>query len=148
MSNKKCWLHKSDNHDIALCSVFKSLDTKAKIEALRKNGACFCCLKAGHLFRQCPSRNPCDLITNGTACNRFHHPVLHQAHVEGSLYHIGIHNVNNFDRKDNVILVISTVLSNSQLLTTFWDPGSNTSLITKRAANVLGLQGKTITRLA
>ena len=75
-------------------------------------------------------------------CNKFHHHVLPPAFIEGCLYHIGINNVNNIDRKDNIILMISTVLSNSQ---PFWDPGSKTSLITKRAANLLGLKGKTIT---
>ena len=143
--NKKCWLHKSDNHEISICSTFLSMDNKTKIETLRNNGACYSCLNAGHLSRNCPSRNPCDQIEKGMTCNKFHHHVSHPAFIEGCLYHIGISNVINIDRKDNIILMISTVLSNSQPLTTFWDPGSNTSLITKRAANLLGLKGKTIT---
>ena len=52
--NKKCWLHKSDNHEISICSTFLSMDNKTKIETLRKNGACYICLNAGHLSRNCP----------------------------------------------------------------------------------------------
>ena len=28
--NKKCWLHKSDNHEISICSTFLSMDNKTK----------------------------------------------------------------------------------------------------------------------
>ena len=126
-------------------SSFLSLDTNQKIETLTKTGACFCCLKKGHLSRQCLNKKSCNTVQNGQPCNRLHHPMLHQVYADGSLFHISINTLSRLRRKDNIILMVSSIPCNGQSLTTFWDPGSDTSLITRRAANRLGLRGKPVT---
>ena len=143
-TNKKCWLHDTNNHDIEHCSAFTSQQMKQRIDTLKKNGACFCCLKKGHLSRQCLNKKPCNTTHEGQVCNRFHHPIVHQAYAEGTLFHVTTTTINKPPTR-NTILMISSVSCNNQLLTTFWDPGSNTSLITRRAANLLGLKGKQVT---
>ena len=141
-TNRKCWYHGSNTHEIIECFAFLALANDKKTDELKKNGACFCCPQLGHLSRQCLNANLCNVVENGQTCNKYHHPLLHLAYREGSLFHTNINTMNDTDsRRDNVILMISSVPCNGQSLTAFWDSGSNTSLITRQAACRLRVQG-------
>ena len=48
-SRKKCWFHNVDDHEIQNCNAFKALELPARMEAVRKQFACFNCLKPGHV---------------------------------------------------------------------------------------------------
>ncbi|XP_056001715.1 uncharacterized protein LOC130048707 [Ostrea edulis] len=140
---KKCWYHETDNHFIGDCTGFSALDGETKMELLRRNGACFSCLKSGHLSKRCVNRKPCDITDfHQQKCGRFHHPFLHGAILNASAHHHNVNIVNEEQGKKGVILMISKVKSNSVSLTTLWDPGANISLLTYESARKLGLKGR------
>ena len=134
---KHCWYHGVDNHLIYDCSGYKGLDGRGKFESVRKNGACFNCLKRGHISRNCLERKLCDVVgTNGQMCGRYHHPILHP--IEG----LSLHN-SNINSK-GVMLMINQVKSYNQSVTTLLDPGANVSFVTDEGARRLGLTGEHI----
>ncbi|XP_071519126.1 uncharacterized protein [Panulirus ornatus] len=130
----ECWYHGTDTHDITQCTVFQKLNSKEKIDAVYRMGACFLCLQLGHRGRrQCSQKSLCG------ECGRGHHQILHncfgkeQGYINSSL-----------SPKRGVLLIISSVYGNTRPITTLWDSGSNTSLITDRMAKFMGLKGRSI----
>ena len=128
-----CWFHGTDSHDITQCIVFQRLNTNDKINAVHKIGACYLCLRLGHMGRQCSRKDLCG------ECGKGHHQILHNCFSKDQ-GHIN----SNCSSKDGVLLMISSVYSSSLPITTLWDSGSNTTLITNRMAKVLGLKGRSI----
>lgn len=128
-----CWYHGTNTHDITHCTVFQRLNSKDKMDAVRRMGACYLCLRLGHMGRQCSFKVLCG------ECGKGHHQIIHncfsseQGHINSSS-----------SLKDGVLLMISSVYSNSLPITTLWDSGSNTTLITNRMAKILGLKGRSI----
>ena len=135
----RCWYHCVDTHEIGKCSVFAQLDVTEKLELLRTNGACFSCLKQGHLSSRCIDRKPCEI----EGCGRMHHPTLHSQNRTGDSLHGASQIVNGENVK--TLLMLNKIKSKGGELTTLWDPGANMSLITHSAARRLGLCGKDIT---
>ena len=70
-------------------------------------------------------------------CGRYHHPLLHQAHLEGVISS-NIH----FDKltREKTLLMVSNVYSKGIPITTLWDPGSDMTIITYEMASRLGLK--------
>lgn len=136
---KKCWYHETDTHSIGDCAGFSALDGETKMELLKRNGACFSCLKSGHLSKRCINRKPCEITDfHQRKCGRFHHPFLHGAILNASTHHHSVTIINEEQGKKGAILMISKVKSNSIPLTTLWDPGANISLLTYKSAKKLG----------
>lgn len=128
-----CWYHGTNTHDITKCTGFQKLNRYDKLEAVRRVGACFLCLHLGHVGRQCSQNVLCG------ECGKGHHQIIHNCFSKEEGY------VNsNLSHKEGVLLMISSVHSNSLPITTLWDPGSNTTLITNRMAKRLGLKGRSI----
>ena len=73
---KRCWYHNEYTHTIQNCLTFASLDVKDKFELINKYGACYCCLKLGHISKNCLERVTC-IMGNNKVCGRFHHPLIH-----------------------------------------------------------------------
>ncbi|XP_062605795.1 uncharacterized protein LOC134267606 [Saccostrea cucullata] len=143
---KKCWYHETDNHSIGDCTGFSALDGETKMELLKRNGACFSCLKSGHLSKRCNNRKPCEITDfRQQKCGRFHHPFLHGVIVNASAHHHSVNIVNEEQGKKGVILMISKIESGNIPLTTLWDPGANISLLTFESARKLGLKGREVT---
>ena len=91
----QCWFHKSNGHSIDDCTAFASASNDEKTSAIKGNGACFCCLKVGHISRNCSQKQQCgELDQNNLPCSRFHHKLLHGAHASGHVFHNAIHVVN------------------------------------------------------
>ncbi|XP_062600980.1 uncharacterized protein LOC134262619 [Saccostrea cucullata] len=137
-SQRSCWYHNSDTHDISQCWNFNGKDVGAKMDLLRKNRGCFICLKTGHISKYCPQKKGCE------HCGKLHHSSLHQEGQEGNVANI-VRIVNSKEPGEDVLLIISEVKCKDILLSTLWDPGSNISLISHRAARKLNLQGKDVT---
>jgi hypothetical protein len=140
----RCWFHKSNGHDIAECASFTAAANFEKTAAIKRNGACFCCLKTGHISKQCPNRVQCgEIDANNQPCTRTHHKLLHAAHVDGLVFHNSVHivNANQNGRRNQAILMISSIQVKGQATGTLWDPGANTTLVTHRAAERLRLKG-------
>ncbi|XP_062602451.1 uncharacterized protein LOC134264167 [Saccostrea cucullata] len=116
------------------------------MELLKRNGACFSCLKSGHLSKRCNYRKPCEITDfRQQKCGRFHHPFLHGVIVNASAHHHSVNIVNEEQGKKGVILMISKIESGNIPLTTLWDPGANISLLTFESARKLGLKGREVT---
>ena len=142
--NYRCWLHKSNGHDTVECSSFAGLDNQEKVAMSRRNGACFCCLKTGHISRQCQEKIQCgEIDQNNQPCTRYHHKLLHAAHIDGQIFHNAVHVVNADEngRRNQAILMVSSLNVKGHRIGTLWDPGANTTLITHRAARRLNLRG-------
>ena len=139
----RCWIHKSNGHDITECNTFITMKSSDKVDSVKKNRICFYCLQVGHAARQCLNKKPCGQVTNGVSCKGSHHQLLHTAHVEGLIYHSRGYVVNssNIGRSTTVLLMISAVQCKGINLGTLWDSGANVTLITHRAANQLNLVG-------
>ena len=58
-------------HTISSCAPFKRMDVSQRLDFVRSKGACFICLTAGHMSRNCPSHHRCG------RCSRYHHTLLH-----------------------------------------------------------------------
>ena len=140
----RCWFHKSNGHDIEDCASFTAAANDEKTAAIKRNGACFCCLKTGHISKHCPDRIQCgEIDANNRPCTRTHHRLLHAAHVDGLVFHNAVYVVNadQNGRRNQAILMISSVQVKGHGTGTLWDPGANTTLITHRAAESLQLRG-------
>ena len=141
-NRKRCWFHGSDTHDINDCSGFRNIDNAEKLAAVRKNGACFCCLLSGHITRNCPTKKQCGATdTNGQTCSLLHNQLLHSAHVQGLVFHNAIHVVNHSSTRDPALLMFNHIPIKGKLACIMWDPGATTSLITHKAAQKRGLVG-------
>ena len=135
---KRCWYHDSNSHDIIQCYAFNGLDVNTRIDLLKKNRGCFSCLRSGHLSRNCPDKHSCD------HCGEPHHTSLHLEDGHGNVHNI-MHIVNGEQSGKGVLLMISEVPCKDDKLSTLWDPGSDISLITHRAADRLRLLGQDVT---
>ncbi|XP_049302953.1 uncharacterized protein LOC125776112 [Bactrocera dorsalis] len=60
------------DHKIYVCSQFSQLDSKDKLTAIKKLGACINCLSKGHILANCHSTSSCRI------CQRRHHTLLHE----------------------------------------------------------------------
>ena len=50
-NESRCWIHNTETHDTSECNTFKTYPKEKKIESVKQNGACYHCLKIGHLSR-------------------------------------------------------------------------------------------------
>ena len=77
-NRRRCWFHNVDDHDILHCNAFRDLEVPARMNAVRKQSACFCCLKIGRMANRCFFKTMCtekDQINR--VCGRTHHKLLH-----------------------------------------------------------------------
>ena len=111
------------------------MSDEEKVDQLKKNGACYRCLKGGHLARDCSSTAKCTTLVNGSPCDKTHHPLLHAAHINGVTFHqIGAD-------PNKTLFMICSVKSHHNRLTAILDPCSNLTVITNTAARKLNLKG-------
>ncbi|KAK3894342.1 hypothetical protein Pcinc_001879 [Petrolisthes cinctipes] len=132
-NSSECWYHGTNAHDITKCSGFQRLANNDKMDAVRQMGACFRCLRLGHVGRQCTRSVSC------SECGRNHHWMIHSC-----LSKPEAHASSNVLSWSKALLMISSVYSNAYPITTLWDPGSDMNLITNRMAKHLGLKGRSI----
>ena len=140
-TNKRCWLHDSDSHEVEECFQFCALDPRQRLEEARKHFACFLCLKNGHLSRNCPSGVLCVVSNNNNeVCGKRHHKKLHFVDTKSGIQGNNI----SENLRESSLLMVSEVKCGTKLLAVLWDPGANISLITHYAARKLGLKGKEV----
>ncbi|KAK3896107.1 hypothetical protein Pcinc_000205 [Petrolisthes cinctipes] len=132
-NSSECWYHGTNAHDITKCSGFQRLANNDKMDAVRQMGACFRCLRLGHVGRQCTRSVSC------SECGRNHHWMIHSC-----LSKPEAHASSNVLSWSKALLMISSAYSNAYPITTLWDPGSDMNLITNRMAKHLGLKGRSI----
>ena len=90
--NAKCWIHNSNTCEVTECITFNALPNQEKINAIKKHGSCYKCLKGGHLARNCSSTgNNCTILVDGNPCGKAHHHLLHFYHF----YHFSSNKVES-----------------------------------------------------
>ena len=135
--------HSPGGYNNTECNTFQNLSSEDKIETVKQNGACYRCLETGHLSRVCSSYKKCDVANDSyQPCNKAHHPILHEGHIDGMSFHHA-RNQNVYDTR--TLLMLSKVDCLCRSSNAILDPCSNLSLITHRAARKLNLTGKDVT---
>uniref|UniRef100_A0A5S6QFZ2 CCHC-type domain-containing protein n=1 Tax=Trichuris muris TaxID=70415 RepID=A0A5S6QFZ2_TRIMR len=72
-SRRRACRYCKKDHDLLECSRFLNSSPKERWKTVNGHGACYCCLKIGHLARDCKRRSMC----KEAACDKFHHELLH-----------------------------------------------------------------------
>lgn len=139
-----CWLHETDTHDTPDCYSFKLLNDRDKVEVLRKKRVCYNCMMGQHLARFCTVRDGCTVRTNNKLCGIWHHPLLHKAQIDGSMYHYTNMTSRALNDRSKVMLMVSSVHHKGIPITTLWDSGSDITVITHSMAKRLGIAGRNI----
>ena len=135
---QKCWLCQSQDHRIWECQRLADSSVEERDKFVREANACFNCLSKGHRRQDCRRNKTCG--KNG--CRFKHHPLLHrdagppQPKV-----------VSSTAGNTETILPVVKVHVHDQHgdvyeATALLDSGSQQSLISKRLAHKLNLQGK------
>ena len=143
----KCWLHDSHSHSIQDCREFIGMSSSDKMEVVKRNRICFSCLKGSHMSKRCWSKRICNIVSDGQKCGKDHHPLLHEAYVEGLMFHMTLTGKLESRVRDRTLLMMNKLYSTncSTPLNTLWDPGSDITLVRFDAASRLGLTGKEVT---
>ncbi|XP_045127294.1 uncharacterized protein LOC123513898 [Portunus trituberculatus] len=143
----KCWLHDSYSHSIHNCNEFVGMSNSDKVEVVKRNRICFSCLKGSHMSKKCWSKRPCNIVSDGQRCGKDHHPLLHEAYIEGLMFHMTLTGKLESRVRDRTLLMMNKLYSTncSTPLNTLWDPGSDITLVRFDAASRLGLTGKEVT---
>ena len=135
-----CLIHNTGTHETEQCRAYLALNTVEKVNLLKSKRACWSCLQPAHRFADCSAKVSCS--TNG--CDKNHHSSLHDAHVQGLVFHnITLH--QNMDRPKSCMLQIMKIkVSENPVdhVNVLWDSGASLSLITFRKAKELGLNGR------
>ena len=71
---RSCWVCKDDQHWPSKCPVFCKMDVSRRKQLARQKGACFKCLRQGHLIRNCKTKLKCQK----DQCQGSHHTLLHR----------------------------------------------------------------------
>jgi hypothetical protein len=118
---RECLLHPHANHFTRKCAQFKAKSVNERGQLVMERQACKLCLSTSHIGQECPHIahwDPCGV--NG--CNQHHSRLIHGANVAG-LFHI--------EREDShTLLLIQTINSEYGPMVTFWDNGSQITLVT------------------
>ena len=136
-----CWLHPDQNdHPIWRCEEFKQTPAAERIELMRNHNACFGCLQQGHVQHRCRRNFKCRVDN----CGLRHHQLIHDAHVEGIVFH---NNSSKHEGKTSLQiqeLQAKIAKGDNVKLNVMWDDGSTLSLITFEKAKVMGLKGSDV----
>ena len=132
----KCVIHATEGseckHSTEQCTDFGKLSLEDKREALKKYYACFRCFRTVHNRKWCKEKAPCK------HCNKTnHHSLLCMKHFSQSSTALSIK--SHYSNSSNCVLpIVNTRASKDQIITAFFDGGSDATYITHAAANQLG----------
>ena len=131
-----CIIHTFSRYSTEECNNYLAKTSEEKLQLLRELRACWSCLKVGHRYTQCRSKQ----VYGTENCDKYHHNSLHDAHVSGISFH-AIPTVSNCERElDSCLLPLMYLRSGDIELPTLWDSGASISLITLKIAERLHLK--------
>ena len=137
----RCWLHKSNSHSTAECNEYERMTPEEKLNILRDKRACWSCLRIGHRFSDCRSKEPC----NEDGCKMFHHRSLHECQTHGFRFHAAIQKGNSKLGFNACLLQVMSIRAKcsgkNPVVNVLWDGGATLSLITFEKASELNLEG-------
>ena len=144
-------------HSVVECRNFQRMDTSQRFQLAKENRLCFVCLKGRHAARFCRT----DILCSVADCGGKHHELLHfdrrramrPQRQEYSPRRPGASNTTQSDggrvqshachatRSRQVYLPVVPALIQGKVAYCLLDTGSSCTLITKRFANELGIEG-------
>ncbi|XP_071954191.1 uncharacterized protein [Antedon mediterranea] len=128
-------------HETKNCRTFLNKSVDERLNILKENRACFCCLTAGHIIAKCKGKKQCD--TDG--CRRLHHKLLHQQTQNTEPIPTVSSLENSLQMKsDPCLLQLMKVRSGKNELNTLWDSCATASLITHDAAKRIKAKGRPV----
>ena len=141
-----CLACKKRGHQIHTCSVFKGRTWADRISVVKDLGLCMNCLRAGHIAEKCRAPSMCK------KCTRYHHTLLHrdadnstQKKPENAEAKEEAHvTVAALSVSEQVLLMTCKVKvtapnGSSTIARALIDPGSSTSFVHERIAQLLRL---------
>ncbi|XP_013885992.1 uncharacterized protein LOC106534037, partial [Austrofundulus limnaeus] len=137
-------LYCEESHLISKCPKLQRISHKEKMEFLKGKGACFGCLKVGHMSKECRNRLTCD------KCHLKHPTLLHINNKEPSISSAFVTHqasvctgAGDHDCTLSIVPVKIKSKKGNKVLQTyaFLDPGSTATFITSTLMTQLNLQG-------
>ena len=139
-----------EKHSILICTKFKIKSQDFRMKFVRDSRLCFSCLSRGHQARDCRNKKACDV------CQGRHPTVMHsegasQANVptQSSATTCASNNYTGYTvRKSSMIVPVYVSHTNNptkhKVVFAMLDTQSDTSFITDRTADDLGIVGKEV----
>ena len=139
------------SHRLYDCDQFKRMAQPDRYAFVRDNRLCYNCLSLGHGVSACRSTYKCNI----EGCGRRHHSLIHRdrasldsrvgrSQVTTHASRVQVCSALDAD-EDIICLPLASVRVNGTgPVTVLLDPGSTCTLITKRLANRLELEGNTV----
>ena len=136
-----CLIHKSAQHNTRECNKYLRQSNEEKVNLLKENNACFCCLVSGHRSSQCNEKQ----ISTIPHCGKYHHHSLDEAHTAGMMFHSVINSESDFFPESSLLSVMEVSTGNPHIkANVLWDGGATNSLITFNKAKELKLKGRPV----
>lgn len=153
----KCPCCQDTAHKIYTCATFKNLSLQQRNDLVKKKSLCYCCL-GFHKLSDCKSTSRC------FTCKGKHHSLLHrsseqtapstsiapdttQSSASTSTQNVVTKTCGFTNHSSNSTILLSTAIigirdkyGNLQPIKALIDGGSQTSLVTEKCANKLGLE--------
>ena len=135
------------SHRLYDCPEFMKLSETARAQYLEKVNGCSVCTNPDHSEANCTSSwQKCGVITDGAnKCQARHNRVLHGANSSYIISNlVEVNNVTkgpevNIEPPPVLLFIQKLVLRGKHHISLLYDSGSNTSLVTRRLAKLLGL---------
>ena len=74
LTDRKCLIHRNENHPVWRCRVFKAMTVRERYEVINSNNACTLCLEKGHSSTDCNKTFRC----SSPGCRSMHNVLLHE----------------------------------------------------------------------
>lgn len=134
----KCLFHPQGIHGTTECRYFLGKEPQERLKLVTDQNACFVCLKKNHHSNNCKNKKACGSYD----CDRFHHPLLHDAQFAEGTISLASSNIHNTPNCILQIMPVNVQNNPGNPLTVLWDSGASISLITTEKAKELKLRGK------
>ena len=138
---KYCWIHQSPNHDVVDCNYYKDQSIQERWSIVREYGACWSCLRVGHLHYDCFNSQKC----SKEGCHLYHHPTLHD-NDRASIKQAQISQFQSTRSRTCLLQLMRLPAGEKHIqeINVMWDTGATVCLITFKKANELRLVGRKV----
>ena len=139
--NNNCLYHPDSNHLTRKCKKFLGMSVVDRGNLVKTTGGCKLCLSLSHVGQPCPFEGTWTCSVND--CNDPHSFLIHGCGIQGvSLAALSSSAKSTpTPSKNNVLLLIQKVKTETGYVITFWDNGSTIALISSDCVRRLKLLG-------
>ena len=127
-------------HCLEHCAKYTKMTANERSDCVMNSKWCPIHLSSTHAYETCTQRNDARLVCGTNGCTKHHHRSLHGS---TTTFVAGINSLH-VENEDPVLLSMQEVCTQSGNVNSFWDDGSNRSLILDSTAERLGLVGEDV----